>query len=309
MEENKENKITTFFKDLINFIVKVVEKFIATSMHIYAANASYFMIIAAVPTTMLLISCLSLIPNVSIDTFFENVDVLIPNIPYVRRIVDYCMGVARSLASPSLISLNIGAAIIATSGVLHSLSFAIKKTHGYNDRFNFIKLRVISLLNVIIFIVLIVVMLIAFLFGDMISNALDDYIPITIDFVKKLLSYRYSVAFIMLVLFLLSFYMTSTDFKRPFRANFWGAVIASILWIFTSIGFSLYFTYVPILNNIYGSLFSVVVVMIYLWAVFMIILAGATCNEILYPQVFYIDILKEKRKEDKEDNKKDEAKE
>lgn len=303
--QNKNINLISSIKKIIDTIYKTIQKFIGTSMHVYAANASYFMIIAAIPTIMLMFSAFSLIPQGSIDTFFDNLNVLIPDIPYIKETIDNLMNIAKGLASPSLISLNVLAALIATSGVLHSLSFAIKKTHGFNNRFNFLKLRLLSLFNVLLFLAIMILMIIALLLGDSILFVLKKYLPYAYDIVKIILSYKYPVAFIGIMLFFLSFYTTSTDFKRPIKANIYGSVIATLLWMLTSIGFSIWFNFFPMNANIYGPLISVVIIMLWLWVVFMIILAGATFNEILYPQVYYN--LKEiKEKSDKINNKKEE---
>lgn len=287
LEKENKNNILDIIKKIISTVFKTAQKFIGTSMHIYAANASYFMIIAAIPTIMLMFSALSLIPEGSIDTFFNNLDVLVPDIPYIKETIDNFMNIAKGLASPSLISLNVLAAIIATSGVLHSLSFAVKKTHGFNNRFNFLKLRILSLFNVLLFLAIMILMIIALLLGDSILLMLKKYLPHAYDIVRTILSYKYPVAFLAIILFFLSFYTTSTDFKRPIRANIYGSILSTVLWMIASMGFSIWFNIFPMNTNIYGPLISVVIIMIWLWIVFMIILVGATFNEILYPQVYY----------------------
>ncbi|MCQ2610042.1 MAG: YihY/virulence factor BrkB family protein, partial [Lachnospiraceae bacterium] len=276
--------IKKVFFSFLSTCIKIINKFISTSMHVYASNAAFFMIIAAIPTTMLMFSAVSLIPQVDIDAFLDNILILVPNIPYIKSAINKCLSIAEKLATPSLLSINAIFSFGAASGVLHSLSFAIKKTHGYDNRFSFLKLRIHSIFNVLLLLVLIIIIGITFLLGGLVENIIFIYFPFAYDMVEHILSFKYPIATLMLIVFLLLLYSSSTDFKRPIKTNIIGAIIATLLWILTSFGFSIYFTLIPLQSSIYGSLISVVIVMLWLWAVFMIILGGSTINEILFPQ-------------------------
>ena len=57
-----------------------------------------------------------------------------------------------------------------------------------------------------------------------------------------------------------------------------GAVFSSVCWYLFSIGFSLYVTYTPGLNNMYGSLTTIILAMLWLYFCMYIILLGAEIN-------------------------------
>jgi len=58
----------------------------------------------------------------------------------------------------------------------------------------------------------------------------------------------------------------------------WGAVVATVLWVVASIGFSLYVANFGAYDKTYGSLGAVVVLMLWLWISVFVVLLGAELN-------------------------------
>jgi membrane protein len=58
----------------------------------------------------------------------------------------------------------------------------------------------------------------------------------------------------------------------------WGAVLATVLWLVASVGFSLYVRYFGSYNEVYGSLGAVVILLMWFWLSAYIVLLGAELN-------------------------------
>lgn len=271
-------------KKLIQNIKTIIEEFFSTEMTIYSANAAFFLVISSIPIFMLLFSTISLIPNVQIEDFITNINLLFPNLPYVRRVLMYIMSIARGLATKDVISINVITALITGSTALYSFSIGIRRIHNITRKSSYISLRILAFFNMFVFFMAIIIMLIAFIMGSMILGYVKEYIPFAEDIIDRVLSYKYLVAFIMLFVLMISLYATSTNFERKFKHNYIGALIATSLWLIVSNLFSLYFKNFPLNASLYGSLAGIVVVLLWLYLCINIVFLGAVINEVFIPE-------------------------
>lgn len=301
MKKNISNKIkhinlSTCQKCLKKFINKVYDiyaLFMATSMPLYSSNATLFLIISSIPMFMLVFSTISLIPNVKIDDMIYQINLVFPNLPYVRKVVEYITNVASSLASKSVVSLNILFAIITVSTALYSFTIGIRKVHNITHRSNYLIQRIIAFLNMFVFLTAIVLMLMAFIMGGMILKYVTTYIPLAENTLEKILSYKYLPALFLILVLMMSLYGTATNFERKIRHNIIGASIATILWLIISNLYSIYFLTFPLNESIYGSLVGIVVLLLWAYTINNIIFLGAVINEVIFPEKY---ILEERKK-------------
>lgn len=271
-------------KKVLEKIKTIIDVFFSTEMTIYSANAAFFLVISSIPIFMLLFSTISLIPNVQIEDLINNINLLFPNLPYVRRVLEYIMSVARGLATKNVISINIVTAIVTGSTALYSFSIGIRKIHNITRKSSYLSLRILAFFNMFVFFMAIIIMLIAFIMGSMILGYVKKYIPFAEDVLDKVFSYKYFVAFIILFVMTISLYTTSTNFERRLKHNFLGALISTFLWLVVSNLFSLYFKNFPLDASLYGSLAGIVVVLLWLYLCISIIFIGAVVNEVFIPE-------------------------
>lgn len=277
-------KIKDKAKIVQNKIYFIIQLFISKGMTLYSSNAAFFLIISGIPIFMLLFSAIALIPNVTVEDLITNINLLFPNLPYVRNVLLYIMKIARGLASTGVISLNLITAIITGSTALYSFSIGIRKIHNITRKGGYITQRVIAFFNMFIFFMAIILMLIGFIMGSMILGYAKEYIPFAEPLLDRILSYKYLVAFIILLVLMLSLYSTSTNYERKVRHNIIGAAISTTLWLLISNLFSFYFKTFPLNASVYGSLAGIVVVLLWLYLCMNLIFLGACINEVIIPE-------------------------
>ena len=254
-------------------------------MFVYASNVAYFLILSCVPLLLLLFSLISIIPQVTIDQFTTELNSLVPNIPQINHSINIIYNIAKSFSTSNILSINIISAIITTSGVIFAISIGLTNLHDINISNSFIKAKLFSILNMILFIALMIFAIIIFLLGNILSTYIQKYFPHLLYIINNILGFKYPIAFTILFLFLLSSYTVSINFKRKIKTNIIGALISTILWVLSTNIFSLYFNnFSNSKNNIYGSLYGLVIIMIWLFVTTNIIFIGATINEVIYPQ-------------------------
>lgn len=298
--KNLIEKIKNIFLDLPKKILNIIQIFLATSIPLYSSNAAFFLIISSIPIFMLIFSTISMVPNVKVEDLIVNINLIFPNLPYVRNVLEYITEVARGLASTNVVSLNLLTALITGSTALYSFIIGIRKIHNITRKSSFISLRILAIFSMFVFFLAIILMLLFFIMGSMILGYVKEYLPFAVSFIDKLLNYRYLVAFIVLLVLMMSLYATSTNFERKLKHNIVGATFSTFAWLIISNVFSFYFKYFPLNANVYGSLAGIVVVLLWLYACMNIIFLGAIINEIYYPEKRILEELKKQIMEELE---------
>ena len=279
-----KNEIILIIKKLPNKIKNIVDLFLITETPLHAANASFFLIITGIPISMILFSLISLIPNVKIDDLIVHANNLFPNLSYIDRIVKYILAIARSLSSKSILSTNILVAAFAGSTTFYGFIIGIRKIHNVKFRSNYITLRLLALLSLVLFFVTIYVIITLFLLGTAIIEITDMYLPFLNPLINSIFNFKYIVTVNLLLVVLLLIYTTSTNYERKIRHNIIGAALATILWLIVSNLFSFYFSRFSLNVSVYGSISSLVVFLLWLYVCMNILFIGAIINEVLIPE-------------------------
>ena len=97
---------------------------------------------------------------------------------------------------------------------------------------------------------------------------------------KNIISYvRWPILALLMMVALAAIYRYAPSRNEPrWRWVSWGAVIATLIWIAGSAGFSLYVAKFSSYNQTYGSLGAVVILLMWLWVSALIVLIGAELN-------------------------------
>lgn len=278
------NKLPKFVKKILLFIKNIVALYMANDIPIFAASSSFFLLISSIPLFMLIFSTISLIPQVGIDDIITNVTLLFPSLPYITKVVNYTLRIARELAKSNVIYINIITAFITGSTCLFAFIVGIRKIHDINYTSNYILLKILTIINMIILYLSIIVTFILLILGGMILGYVKIYLAFATDIIDNILSYKYLVSSIALIILTMSLYTTTTNFERRFFKNIYGAIFTTFAWIFVSNIFSIYFTRFPINTSTYGSLTGIMVVLLWIFICINIVFIGACVNEVIYPQ-------------------------
>jgi membrane protein len=97
---------------------------------------------------------------------------------------------------------------------------------------------------------------------------------------KNIISYvRWPILALLMMVAIAAIYRYAPSREEPrWRWVSWGAVIATLVWIAGSAGFSLYVAKFSSYNETYGSLGAVVILLMWLWVSAFIVLIGAELN-------------------------------
>ncbi len=161
---------------------------------------------------------------------------------------------------------------------IQALSTGLNKIYGVEQNKNYFLVRLICALYTLVFMVLCIVVIAIQAFGSQIAHKIIDNYPAFADATLLILSLKNVVTFLVIFIFLLLIYYQLPNRRGHMRHEFTGAVLASLAWMLMTRGFSVYIKYSADNSKMYGSMTSVVLIIIWLYIGMQIVLYGAEIN-------------------------------
>ena len=266
---------------MISLIVRakqIYDKFSADEMTVYAAQASFFILIAAFPCIMLMITVVQVVPNL---TRAELLDILLSLVPDGYKSVAFRVLDDLSIKSPAtMISVTAIAALRSSSRGMMSTARGLNRVQGESQKRWYLVNRMIWAGYTIVFILVCVVALRLLVFGTSIQDFVVNRIPMLAEMTQNIVSFRTLLALGLFMLGFAGIYTYVPDRKLTLKSQIPGAVFATAGWIVFSLVFSLYFRLFGNRNfsYMYGSLTAMVLLMLWLYGCICLLFFGAEIN-------------------------------
>lgn len=260
-----------------NIIVWFINKFIHHRISVHAAQVAFFIMVSFFPFSMFLITLLGYtsIEEHVLQTIVQDI---IPG--SLSALVSGWIQESYH-ASGTILSITVISTLWAGSKGIDSLSFEFENIYELENRRNFVMRRIHSILDTVLFTAMIIISLIVLVYGNQIVQLITHYFP-SIEHLEILLFITRAG----LALFLFSFYFTCMYCFIPkrhgkIRDEIPGAIFSAFLWILFSYLYSIYVDSKPVLGSVYGSLTSLVLLMLWLYFCIVILFSGALLNNYL----------------------------
>ena len=141
--------------------------------------------------------------------------------------------------------------------------------------------RGISVVYALLFLVVLVLTLVLHVFGNTLTNLLHGIENPVVIFLVDLIDLRSVLLLAVQVLLFTAIYMVLPNRRNGFWESLPGAVFSSVGWAVFSWAYSVYVTHFSRISNIYGSVYSVAVSMLWLYCCVSILFYGAALNKLL----------------------------
>lgn len=254
-----------------NDILKQLEKH---HVNEYAVQCAYYIILSFIPFLILLFSLIQF-TNIGQDVIFFLAEDIFPG-----TMNEFIEGIIREASFKSVGTLSISVVFLIWSA--GKGFFALCKGFHYiyetPKEYNYWFLKFKSIVCIIIFIVMIVAVLLLVTFGRTIVNFLQtEYMGLSTT-INIILNWRLLWQVVMLFLIFWLMYRFVPNHKVKFITQIPGAIFAAIGWYILSWGFSLYLNVFKNFSIIYGSLTSIMLLMIWIYWCMYVLLLGAEIN-------------------------------
>ena len=263
---------------LIIRIKQIYDKFAADEMTVYAAQASFFTIIAAFPFIMLLLTVVQIVPSVSQG---ELMDFILALVPVGYKSVAFRVISDLSLKSPAtMISVTAVTALWSSSRGMMSIAKGLNRVQGKVEKRWYIVKRLICAGYTIVFILVCVLSLGLLVFGTTIQNFVLRQFPLIARVTQHIISLRTLLALAFFMFVFAGIYTYVPDRKLSLKSQLPGAMFTTAGWILFSMAFSLYFKLFGGNNfsYMYGSLTAIVLLMLWLYGCICVLFFGAELN-------------------------------
>lgn len=249
----------------------------------YASSAAFFMFLSLIPILLLLCSIIPYTPvtEANLMTILTN---LLPDVisPLVVGIVAEVYD-----QSGAMVSLTAIATIWSAAKGILALVKGLNVINEVKETRNYIVLRLQSCLYTLILLVSIVLTLMIIVFGGVLVDAIVEWIPSTAYLMEFFLNIRFVFSLCILIVFFMILYSWLPNARVRIKTQIPGAVFTSVVWSVFSWGFSLYVSRFSAFS-VYGSLSTLIMIMIWMYICMYIILLGALINRFFLPTNEYL---------------------
>lgn len=261
---------------------QIFDRYSQDEISVYAAQASFFIVISFFPFLMLLLTLIQFVPNVNKSDLLIVMTHLLP-----ETFHSMVIGVIDDLYTKSpgtLVSITALTAIWSSSRGVLSLTKGLNRIHGITRRRNYLLQRLLCSVYTVLFVIACIASLLLMVLGNSLQSLFERNFPMLGAITLHLLSIRSLLMLILLVLIFTGLYTWLPDEKQRIRYQIPGAIFSTLGWMIFSSLFSLYFDHISSLSNysyMYGSLAAMVLLMLWLYFCLCILLFGASINQYL----------------------------
>jgi membrane protein len=242
-----------------------------------AAALTYYSVLSLFPFLIVLVSLLGVLGSQeSIDGMLRIVEDL-----GSTSAVDTLRGPIENVVESSSeagIALVLGAAagLWSASGYVGAFMRAANRIYDVDEDRPFYKLRPLQLLMTLVMTVIVAVVLIALVLTGPLVGAIGEELGFGDTAVTAFSIAKWPLLFLIVVGVIALLYRFSPNARHAGLRWIWpGSLLATLLWILASAGFSVYVANLGSYGNTYGSLAGVIVFLIWVWLTNSAVLFGA----------------------------------
>lgn len=263
-----------FIKKVRKGIGKLLEADANDHTGAYAAMSAFFFVLSLIPIILLLLTLVQYTPLTKIDVMSAVANVVPESItPAILAIVNQVYN-----QSAAVIPITVIVAMWSAGRGVLAVTAGLNCIYKSQETRNYLYLRIRATFYTVSFIVVIVVTLVVLGFGNSISLFVEEYIPIASHVTRFLIEIRTITIFFGLIVFSLCIYKFLPNRKDRLFAQLPGAVFTAVGWLFTSFFVSKYMEIFKGFENMYGSLTTIVLIMLWLYFSMYIMLLGGKVN-------------------------------
>lgn len=244
-----------------------------------SAQCSYYTILSFIPFIILVITLIQY-TGLEPQTLFDAIAKIIPS-----SMNELVLGVVQEVYSKSIgtISISVIFTIWSAGRGLFALTTGLQTVYHTDDKENasYIYLRIKSILETIIFIILVVAGLTALVFGNSLRTVMLNYFGKLENYnILSMIVTELGFIIATFIVFLL-IYKFMPKYKVTFKSQIYGAIFGAIILNVISFIFSKYLDIFKGFSLTYGSLTTLMLIMMWTYSCFYTVFLGAEFNKLI----------------------------
>lgn len=257
-------------KKLLEFIERVAHHHVGA----YAAQSAFFLVLSLIPIILLLLTLVQYTPLTKADVMTAAYEVF----PVTIRTT--IVSIINEVYNQSTVIIPVTAlvAIWSAGRGTMAISNGLNSIHGQVETRNYFFVRIRAAFYTILLIVAIILCLLFLGFGNSISLLLNKHIPVVQYATQFIIEIRTMVALVIIFILSICVYRFLPNTPHGLRNQWPGAIFTAFGWIVASYFISVYMDIFKGFSNMYGSLTTIVLIMLWIYFCMYILLLGGEMN-------------------------------
>ena len=279
---NTQNNIKKHKKSgiarLFAFIKEFVDDVFGDSVGVYAAQATFYIILSSVPFIMILILCLKYFIDVDLPWVIRNLNRFLPE-QFAVFLTDVVTEVFYRTQTTAVFSVAFLTLLWSSSKGTLAIYCGLNRIYGTTEKQSWLRMRILSFIYNILLVTVLLTSTVVLLFGNTVVSVAREQFSMANYFIDLIMQFRVLIFFVLFVLAFAALFTFMPQKKNKYRKQLCGAVVTSIGWLLASYGISIYITYFPGISYIYGSLTAIMLLMLWVFFCIYSLLMGAEINK------------------------------
>ncbi len=262
---------------LIKKVFRFTDRIADHHVGAYAAQSAFFLVLSLIPIILLMLTLVQYTPvtkadvmTVAYELFPTSIRTAIISI--INQVYNQSRAIIPLTAVVALWSAGRGTLAIATG---------LNCIYAQRETRNYFFLRIRAAAYTLLLIAVAVLSLVFLGFGNSISLWVSQEFPVFAQAVEMIIEIRTITMICVLIVFSLSLYCVLPNNKRKIKNQIAGAVFTSFGWTLASFLISVYMDIFKGFSNMYGSLTTIVLIMLWFYFCMYILLVGGEINVLL----------------------------
>jgi membrane protein len=262
-------------------LIKPVKDFIEDDMPSYTAALSFWVFFSLFPFILFLVALLGFL---GIPGFFDwmvnQARTVMPE--QTLGLVEQIVGQVRARSSGGLLSFVVVIALWSSSAAVRMAMHALNIACDVEESRPAWKRYLLSIIYTIFLAAMVVVAVGLMLIGPQVMEWIAAQVGLGPLFVVLWTWLRFPVALLLLMGIVALVYYLFPNIEQPFQFITPGAILAVLVWLAASLGFSFCVSNFPDYSAIYGGFGAIIVLLVYVFISVAVLLFGAEMNAEIY---------------------------
>lgn len=266
-----------FIKKIMTFMEQLSEDHISA----YAAQSAFFLVLSLIPIILLLLTLIQYTSVTKADVMTVVYEIFPSSIRTTMvSIINEVYNQSRAV-----IPLTAFVAIWSAGRGTLAMTNGLNCVYEQNETRSYIFLRLRAAVYTVLLIIVMALSLVFLGFGNTISLWVNQYVPMLEYATEFIIEIRTIVIIGVLIIFSTSIYRflpnKSKEQQRKIKSQIPGAVFTAFGWTIASFVISIYMDIFKGFSNMYGSLTTIVLIMLWLYFCMYIMLIGGEINVLI----------------------------
>lgn len=261
-------------KGALHLALGFMERMRKDHVSAYAAQAAYFLIMSFIPFVLFLTAIVQYTPL----TYREVRQAIMSVVP--ENLQGFVLNIVAEVFSKSAAVLPLSAlvALWSSGKGMQALINGLNTIYHVKETRNWLVNRIYSMFYMFLFVLALIASLLLLVMGNRIHVLISGYVPFLGNMIGRILGAKTFLVFVMLFFVFLVLYRYLPNRRASLKSQVPGAFLTAVAWSVFSYLFSLYFTFFPDFSIMYGSLSTLILVMVWLYFCMNFLLYGAEIN-------------------------------